>query len=106
MRHLARDGVPCPTPVPTLPAAATAAAAAAAQPGLAVERSEAFAGGVAPLPTRGSVGTAPLAARLLTWVDGETLSAASNGLGDADADALLEDAGRFLGRVSTHFAVF
>ena len=97
MRHLARDGVPCPTPVPTLPAAA-------AQPGLAVERSEAFAGGVAPLPTRGSVGTAPLAARLLTWVDGKTLSAASNGLGDADADALLEDAGRFLGRVSTHRA--
>ena len=56
--------------------------------------------GVAQLPTRGGQAPAPLAARLLTWVEGQTLSAVTAELSDdAAADALLEDAGRFLGRV-------
>ena len=116
MRHLSKDNVPCPTPVPTkLKKKMTHESTNNGNNdeeggqvllGQSLTPLGEFAG-VASLPVRGNQEhdhKAPLATRLLTWVEGSTLGVVSKQLeeskdGDNAAVALMEDAGRFLGRV-------
>jgi len=116
MRHLSKDGVACPTPVATKLNKKDESDDDEDNNDSLLGESLSPLGefaGVCQLPVRGNQEhdfKAPLATRLLTWVEGSTLGVASKQFeeevsinykedGSAAAVALMEDAGKFLGRV-------